>query len=299
MNEFGGCVHVDPSGQKSAAFPVIWVRAGRGAGEQCRADGERVGRPALGDLQARQQRRVAGDEGRRVARAALAFGAAARRRGQHVVAGRQQPLAAVDLAVVARRQRLARRVHRPDRQHARCGRRHVQAVAAVIARRRDDQHATRRAALDRLRQHRLRRAGRRKLAAGDVDEVRAVLQCREQGAREIELRAGEAFCPAILEDRDDQPPAARRDALHRAARLAEDDAGDLGAVPRRGVARIELRLSVREFQQRALEAGMAGIDGTVEHRHRYARITLCEFAQPRHGVPPREYTPILFWLCQS
>ena len=107
----------------------------------------------------------------------------------------------------------------------------MNALAAVVADRGDDQHVPVDAVLDRAREQRVRLARGGELAGADVDDVGAGLDRLQDRAGDVELGAGRETA-LVGEDRRDEAAAARRDAAHRAVVLAEDDARDMRAVAR-------------------------------------------------------------------
>ena len=229
-------------------------------------DAVRVGLAPASKLEAQQQPDDAGDDRRREARRALPCRAAARHRAKDVRARRQHALRPIRQAPVAHVHRGAVRVHRSDGEHRGRRSRHVNAFAAVVADRGDDQHVLVGAILDCAREQRVRLARGGELAGADVDDVGAGLDRLQHRAGDVELGAGRETA-LVGEDRRDQAGAARRDAPHRAVVLAEDDARDVRAVARSRPAsacRIGGRRQMREM--RAAEAGMLFVDRPVEDR---------------------------------
>ena len=178
---------VDPSSKVFSTIVVPALDAGVGGLEDEPRDAVRVGRlPAL-QLQAQGEPDVPGDDRRREARRALARRAAAGDRAEDVGSGRQHALRAIRGAPVAHLDRRAGRVHGSDREHRRGRRRHVDAVAAVVPDRRDDQHVTVDAMLDGAGEERIGLARCGELAGADVDDVRAGLDRLQDGAGDVEL----------------------------------------------------------------------------------------------------------------
>ena len=153
-------------------------------------DAVRVGLAPASKLEAQQQPDDAGDDRRREARRALPCRAAARHRAKDVRARRQHALRPIRQAPVAHVHRGAVRVHRSDGEHRGRRSRHVNAFAAVVADRGDDQHVLVGAILDCAREQRVRLARGGELAGADVDDVGAGLDRLQHRAGDVELGAG-------------------------------------------------------------------------------------------------------------
>ena len=105
------------------------------------------------------------------------------------------------------------------------------ARAALVARRGHDQNAQLGALPNRIRQQWMRFPRCRRLSTANVDNVRACISRLLDGAGEVQLRARRGSTVfAIVENRHNQPTAARSDAEDRTRVLSENYTGDVRTV---------------------------------------------------------------------
>ena len=234
----------------------------------------RIGPFAALELHAEQQ---GGDACRNrgcEAGAALEADITARGGAKDVLAWRQNSLGLINVSPIADVERRAARVHRADRQDGVERRRDMQTIASVIAGSRHHQDVSLGAGSDGFFEQRLRIASRAQLAAADVDDMRAVFDRLQDRARQIDLRTHDqrVLRPAGKDRRNDAA-AGRRDPLDGAARLPENNAGDMGAVsagrPGVGAGRHE---RFDRCKPRTGKARMREIDRPIKHGDANARV---------------------------
>jgi hypothetical protein len=111
----------------------------------------------------------------------------------------------------------------------------MEAIAALVTRSCDDQHAISGTMSDRIRKDRVGGPGGRELAPTYVDNIRPCLSDLEDGPSQVNLRTREkGTFDKIRENGSDQAPTAGRNSCNATPMLAENHAGNVSAVPRSG-----------------------------------------------------------------
>lgn len=153
-------------------------------------------------LQTDEQRNHTGDNRRGKAGAALPANPAAGQCARDVLSRREKTLVPVSITPVAKIDRYALCIHRPDSQHRWHGRGHMQTLTAVVARCRHDQYTLICAHAYGIGQHRMRFVTGREFSTADVDDMSAMLHSLRDGPRQVDLRTGEhAVTFVVCKDR--------------------------------------------------------------------------------------------------
>ena len=256
-----GADRIEPARQHAPALLRRLQVTGRGTLEDRLAHPMGIGFLAQLELARQQQGGDAGHQRRGEAGAATRRATAAGHGADDSLAGGDHPLHLHRLAPVAEVQRPAGGVHRPHRQGRGDGGRHVQALAAIVAHRRDQQRVALGAAAHRFHQVGVGAAVVAELAAADVDHVGLVVQRGVDRPRQVALGARRLVGRV---DGHQQTGAAGGDAGRFAAVATEDHAGHVGTVIGGAVGGAR---PGQPLQSGALEAGVTRVHRPVEHRH--------------------------------
>jgi hypothetical protein len=166
-------------------------------------------------------------------------------------------------------------IHCPHRQYRSESSRNMEAFAAVVARRSDNENVVLSAQTDGIGQQVARFSRSGQLTAADVDYVGALLNCLRNRSCEVHLGTrGEPYISPISKNGYDQPSTMRCDASNRTTVLTKDNAGNMSAMLG-GITAIRNTRNQggKPSKISSVKAGVRLVNGSVEYGHTYARNT--------------------------